>query len=263
MATARLPTSLWQSPWPERLCQTFAQLFLCLDYDGTLAPIVTRPEDSRPTAELLALLAALVKRPNVTVAIVSGRSLADLRALLPLPGLAYVGTHGCEVGAVDGKTRVLVPGAVVSLAIARLRQDFAPILVDTPGLFLEDKRYALALHYRLAQPQDAWAIDAFLAAVREYQRKGITLEVIHGKKVIEVRPVGSSKGKAVQFLLAGEHANTLPIYIGDDVTDEEAFTALSERGLTIVVADPPRMSAAQYYLLDTREVIRFLSTLIT
>ncbi|MBM4257634.1 MAG: trehalose-phosphatase [Deltaproteobacteria bacterium] len=259
---AALPVSLWKSPWPERLCRTFSRIFLCLDYDGTLAPIATRPEDSRPTDALLKLLTALVNRPNMTVAIVSGRSLADLRGLLPLPKLVYVGTHGCEVGTANGETRLLVPGGVVSLAIARLRQDIAPTLVDAPGLFLEDKRYALALHYRLAQPQDTWAIDAFLAAVREYQRKGITLEVIHGKKVIEVRPVGSNKGKAVQFLLAGEHANTLPIYIGDDITDEEAFTALSERGLTIVVSDPPRTSAAQYYLHDTQEVLRFLSTLV-
>ena len=259
---ARLPVSFWQSPWPERLSRTLSRLLLCLDYDGTLAPITARPDDSRPTAALLTLLSNLVQRPNVTVAIVSGRSLADLRTLLPLRGLVYVGTHGCEVGAADGTTRLLVPGGVVSLAIARLRQEIAPTLVDTPGLFLEDKRYALALHYRLAQPQDAWAIDEFLAAVRAYQRKGITLEVIHGKKVIEVRPVGSGKGKAVQFLLAGEHANTLPVYIGDDLTDEEAFTALGERGVTIVVADPPRASAAQYYLNDTPEVLRFLSKLV-
>jgi len=154
-----------------------------------------------------------------------------------------------------------VPGGVVSLAIARLRQEITPMLFDLPGLFLEDKRYALALHYRLARPQDMWAIEEFLAAVRAYQRKGITLEVIHGKKVIEVRPVGSNKGKAVQFLLAGEYINTLPVYIGDDLTDEEAFVALGDRGITIVVADPPRASAAKYYLSDTREVHRFLSGL--
>jgi trehalose-phosphatase len=146
--------------------------------------------------------------------------------------------------------------------IARLHQEIAPTLVNTPGLFLEDKRYALALHYRQAQPQDAWVIEEFLAAVRAYQRKGITLEILHGKKVIEVRPVGSNKGKAVQFLIAGEHAHTLPVYIGDDTTDEEAFSALNERGITIVVADSPRASAAQYYLNDTADVLRFLSTLV-
>ncbi len=258
---ASLPVSLWQSPWPERLCRTMPRLLLCLDYDGTLTPIAARPEEARPTPALLSLLSQLVQRPNLVVAIVSGRSLLDLRTLLPVPGLVFIGTHGCEIGTPDGKTKLLVPGGVVSLAIARLRQEIAPTLVNSPGLILEDKRYALALHYRLAQSQDTWAIEEFLAAVRAYQRKGITLEVIHGKKVIEVRPVGSSKGRAVQFLLAGEHANTFPIYIGDDLTDEEAFTALSERGITILVADPPQASAARYYLNNPPEVLRFLSML--
>jgi trehalose-phosphatase len=234
-----------------------------LDYDGTLTPIAARPEDARPSPSLLTLLSQLVQRPNLVVAIVSGRALPDLRTLLPVSGLLFIGTHGCEIGTADGKTRLLIPGGVVSLAIARLHQEIAPTLANAPGLFLEDKRYALALHYRQAQPQDAWAIEEFLAAVRAYQRKGITLEIIHGKKVIEVRPVGSNKGKAVQFLLAGEHANTLPIYIGDDVTDEEAFAVLSERGVTVVVTDSLRPSAAQYYLNDIADVLRFLVTLVS
>ncbi len=259
----KIPTSLWQSPWPERLRRTVPRLLLCLDYDGTLAPIAARPDEARPTPALLTLLSQLIKRPNVVVAIVSGRSLSDLRTLLPVQGLMFIGTHGCEIGTVDGKTRLLIPGGVVSLAISRLRQEIAPTLINAPGLFLEDKRYALALHYRQAQPQDTWAIEEFLAAVRAYQRKGITLEIIYGKKVIEVRPVGSNKGKAVQFLLAGEHAQTLPVYIGDDATDEEAFLALSERGVTVVVNESPGASAAQYYLSDTTEVIRFLSTLVS
>jgi len=257
-----VPVSFWQSPWPERLRRTVPRLLLCLDYDGTLTPIAARPDEARPSSSLLTLLSQLVQRPNLVVAIVSGRSLPDLRTLLPVQGLMFIGTHGCEVGTADGKTRLLIPGGVVSLAIARLHQEIAPTLVNAPGLFLEDKRYALALHYRQAQPQDTWAIEEFLAAVRAYQRKGITLEVIHGKKVIEVRPVGCNKGKAVQFLLGGEHAHTLPVYIGDDVTDEEAFAALNERGITILVADPLRASSAKYYLNDTADVLRFLSTLV-
>ena len=258
----RQPLSLWQSPWPERLRRTASKLLLCLDYDGTLVPIAARPEEALPPPALLTLLSQLLARSHITIVVVSGRALADLRTLLPVRGLVYIGTHGCEIGTADGGTRLLVPGGMVSLAIARLRQELAPMLVDAPGLLLEDKRYTLALHYRLAQPQDMWVIDEFLAAVRAYQRKGITLEVIHGKKVVEVRPVGSNKGKAVQFLLAGEHTNTLPIYIGDDLTDEEAFTALDERGVTVVVADSPRASAAQYSLRDPREVLQFLSGLV-
>ena len=261
--SVRFPVPLWQSPWPERLSRTLPKLLLCLDYDGTLTPIAARPDEARPPDALLPLLSRLVENPHIAVAIVSGRALPDLRALLPVRGLIYIGTHGCEIGTADGGTRLLVPGGVVSLAISRLRQEITPILFDAPGLLLEDKRYALALHYRLAQPQEMWIIEEFLAAVRAYQRKGITLEVINGKKVVEVRPVGGSKGKAVQFLLAGEHTNTLPIYIGDDLTDEEAFVTLGERGITIVVADPPRASAAQYYLNDTREVLHFLSVLVS
>ncbi len=259
----RMPVSLWKSPWPERLRCALPRLLLCLDYDGTLTPIAERPDEARPPAALLTLLSRLVEHPHIAVAIVSGRALPDLRALLPIPGLVFIGTHGCEVGTADGGTRLLVPGGVVSLAITRLRQEIAPMLFDSPGLLLEDKRYALALHYRLARPEDMRVIEGFLAAVREYQRKGITLEVIHGKKVVEVRPVGSNKGKAVQFLLAGKYTNTLPIYIGDDLTDEEAFVALGERGVTIIVADPPRASAAQCYLKDHREVLRFLSGLVS
>ena len=259
----KMPVSLWKSPWPEQLHRTLPRSLLCLDYDGTLTPIAEHPDEARPSAALLALLSRLVEHPHIAVAIVSGRALPDLRALLLIPGLVFIGTHGCEVGTADGGTRLLVPGGVVSLAIARLRQEIAPTLFDSPGLFLENKRYTLALHYRLARPQDMQPVEGFLAAVREYQCKGITLEVIHGKKVIEVRPVGSNKGKAVQFLLAGKYTNTLPIYIGDDLTDEEAFVSLGERGITIVVADPPRTSAAQYYLKDTREVLRFLSVLVS
>jgi trehalose 6-phosphate phosphatase len=234
-----------------------------VDYDGTLVSIAACPDEARPTPALLTLLSRLVNRPNLVVAIVSGRSVSDLQTLLPVPGLMFIGSHGCEVGTVDGKTRLLVPGAVVSLAIARLQQEIAPTLVKVPGLFLENKRYTLALHYRQARSQDAWAIEEFLAAVRAYQRKGITLEILHGKKVVEVRPVGSNKGKAVQFLLVGEHAQTFPVYIGDDDTDEEAFSALNDRGVTIVVAESPRISAAQYYLSDSAEVLRFLSTLVS
>ena len=259
---ARHPVSLWQSPWPEQLSRTTSRLLLCLDYDGTLAPIAARPEEARPTAALLALLTQLVACRHLAVAIVSGRALSDLRTLLPVQGLVFVGFHGCEVSTADGKTRLLVPGGMVPLAIARLRQEIAPMLVDMPGFLLEDKRYALALHYRQAKPADKWIIEEFLAAVRAYRGKGIALEVIHGKEVVEVRPVGGNKGRAVQFLLAGSYANTLPIYIGDDVTDEEAFTVLGEQGVTIVVADPPRPSAAQYYLRNVSEVLRFLAGLV-
>lgn len=258
-----LPQPLWLNSQLERFCRAAPRLFLCLDYDGTLVPIASRPEDARPTAALLTLLAQFVQHPHIKVAIVSGRSLSDLRALLPIQGMAYIGTHGGEMCTAAGETRRLVLGGVVAMAIARLHQDLAPLLSQTSGFVLEDKQYALALHYRLAQPEEEeWAIRQFLTAVQEYQRKGILLEVIYGKKVVEVRPVGVSKGRAVQSLLEAEHRTTLPIYVGDDLTDEEAFQTLHGRGLTILVADSPYYTAAQYTLRSPQEVSRFLSFLL-
>lgn len=248
----------------ETLCRTAARLFLCLDYDGTLVPITPRPEEARPSPGLLALLSQLARTPHVEVAVVSGRPLSELCLLLPVAGIAYIGTHGLEVRTPGGETRRLLPTGAFITVMARLRQDLQSVVDDTPGCQLEDKRHALAFHYRLARPQEAErAVAAVLSAVHAYQRKGITLEVVHGKKVVEVRPLGVNKGKAVQFLMA-HHRNPLPLfcYFGDDATDEDAFRALNGRGLTIAVGDPPWHTSARYYLKNPEEVCYFLSNLL-
>ncbi len=248
----------------EDQCRTAPQLFLVLDYDGTLVPIAPRPEGARPAPAVLTLLSQLAQTPYVKVAIVSGRPLPDLCTLLPVQGITYIGTHGLEVRTATGETRQLVAVDALAPVIARLRQDLTPLLIDNPGFLLEDKRYALALHYRLAQPEEGeQAVVQLFTAVHKYQRKGVPLEVIRGKKVVEVRPVGVNKGKAVQSLLASETKTTLPVYIGDDFTDEDAFQALKGRGLAVLVADPPRRTAAHYYLKDPEEVACFLSRVLS
>ncbi|MGE0824755.1 MAG: trehalose-phosphatase [Candidatus Binatia bacterium] len=257
-----LPISLWQSPWPERVCHTSPRLFLCLDYDATLASHAACSGNTTLTSDVLTLLSRLVQHPYYSVALVSGRSLEDLRRRVPLEGASYIGTHGCEVCTPQGEAHLLIPGGVVAMAVSRLRQDLTAVLREVPDLILEDKRYALALHYCDARPQDEWAVEAFLSAVRRYQRKGITLEIVHGKKMVEARPVGSNKGKAIRFLLSGEPVSTLPMYFGGLLTDEDAFTTLAGHGITVVVADPPRPSAAQYCVRNSQEVVRFLSLLL-
>lgn len=126
---------------------------------------------------------------------------------------------------------------------------------------LENKRFALALHYRGARPEvEEWAIG-LVTAVRECRRQGMALEVLHGKKVAEVRPIGLNKGNALRTLLVGLPPRTLPIYIGDDQTDEDAFQLLDRHGLTILVAAHPRLTAAHYLLDHPRDVLRFLDVL--
>lgn len=257
------PRYVFSTPDLEVLWRTAPQLFLCLDYDGTLVPIASRPEEARPTAALLALLSQLTRAPGIKVAIVSGRPLSDLCALLPVAGMACIGTHGLELRTASGKVHQFVPVGAFTTVVARLRRDLAPLLSQISGLLLEDKRYTLALHYRLAQPAEAErAVAQFLAVTRTYQKKGVTLEVLQGKKVVEVRPVGVNKGKAIQSLREYRDKATVFVSLGDDATDEEAFQALNSRGPTILVADPPQPTAARYYLKNPEEVSRFLSRVL-
>jgi len=274
LRAGQLPTMVWPSfflprhvltaPEVETRCRDAAKLWLGLDYDGTLVPIAARPEDARPTPALLSLLVQLARLPFVKVVVVSGRPLADLCALLSVPGITYVGTHGLEIRTATGETRSLMPAGAFTMVMARLRREIETTIAGHPGVLLEDKRSMLALHYRLASEEDGeLAVAQFLITVQAYQRRGVALEVLHGKKVVEVRPVGVNKGKAVQSLLERGDHTILPLYVGDDVTDEDAFQALNGRGLTILVADPPRRTAAQYYLRHPEEVSYFLSRVLS
>lgn len=247
----------------ETRCQAAARLLVCLDYDGTLVPIAARPEDARPTSTVFRLVSQLVQAPDIEVAIVSGRPLATLRALLPIPGVSYVGTHGLEVCTGTGEFLSFLPPGAFSTILTQLRMQAENLITDVPGVFVENKGQAFALHYRLAQPEiERQLVAEFLSLVRGYQGKGIALEVLQGKKVLEVHPVGVNKGKAVQFLLQSYDHTILPLYIGDDATDENAFRVLNKRGVTILVADPPRRTSAQYLLRNPEEVWHFLTRLL-
>jgi trehalose 6-phosphate phosphatase len=244
-------------------CHATARLLVCLDYDGTLVPIAARPEEARPPSTVLRLLSQLAQAPDIDVAIVSGRPLANLRALLPLRGVAYIGAHGLEVCTATGEFTSLLPPGAFSTILTSLRIQIENLIAGVPGIFVENKGQAFALHYRLARPEAAEQLVAeSLSVIRGYQGKGVALEVQHGKKVLEVLPVGVNKGKAVQFLLQPYNNTTLPLYIGDDATDENAFRVLNKRGVTILVADPPRRTSAQYHLRDPEEVWCFLTRLL-
>lgn len=258
-----MPQYLFSIPHIEVQCQTAPGLLLALDYDGTLVPIAPRPEEACPSAAVLALLSQLAAIESVQVAIMSGRPLAQLCTLLPIPGITYVGVHGLEMRTAGGEIRRLMPAGAFTTVMTYLQRDLAPLLEGRTGFWLENKRSAFALHYRLAPPEEqAAVIIEFLAIVQAYQRRGISLEVVHGKKAVEVRPLGVNKGKAMQLLLERRANGVLPIYFGDDATDEDAFRVLHNRGLTVLVADPPRRTAARYYLRNSEEVLHSLVRLL-
>ena len=214
-----------------------------LDYDGTLAPIAATPEAARPHPEAVPLLLALAHRHPVFL--VTGRRLWDLEKLLPVRGLPAYGVHGMEHGVLFGRVESLVPETALAW-LEHVREG----LPQLPGLRVEDKGTAIALHYRGA-PDEA----AVRAALKDWARSlPEGLEALWGKKVLEVRPRGFGKGRVARTI-AARHPERTPVVIGDDATDEEMFRALPE-AITIKVGEGP--TAARYRLKDVDAVIAYL-----
>ncbi len=232
------------------------RLAVFLDYDGTLTPIVSHPEDAWLPDSMRQTLRSLTAR--VPVAVLSGRDLDDVRGRVLVDGIVYAGSHGFDIAGAGGLRREL--GAAYLPVLDAAETELREALDEIPGAQLERKHFSVAAHYRHVNENDAFrvalAIDAVAARHRELRR-------MDGKKVYELLPdIDWNKGKAVLWLLETlglEGRNVLPIYIGDDLTDEDAFRALEKRGVAILVSERrPQVTAANYCLNNPEEVERFL-----
>lgn len=233
---------------------------LFLDYDGTLTPIVDRPELATLPERTREALAGLAER--VPVAVVSGRAREEVARMVGLPGLYYAGSHGFEISGPGGFHEAYGPGQAFVPAIRRAASDLRARLSDVAGVLVEDKTYAVAVHYRLVSAADRGrvrqAVTEVLAASPDLRRTG-------GKMVYELRPrLDWDKGHALGWLMGVmglDRDRVLPVYIGDDETDEDAFAALPERGIGILVAAAPRATRAHYRLADPEAVASLLEAL--
>jgi trehalose-phosphatase len=235
-------------------------LLLCLDYDGTIAEIVSRPASARPVEGLVAALTALAKHPDrVALAIVSGRPVADLRRIAGLPdGLMFAGIHGLEIAGRDGVTRSVEDAGRCAAEIDTVRQWLARSVGSRAGFQIEDKRLSVALHYRNA---DAQAAALMKKRFEEFVRESAPhLRIAHNKMVIEALPVAASKGRALRALMQEVGAAFLPVYFGDDCTDEDAFAELVERGVSVMVGEP-RPTLAHWRVGSPADVARVLIAL--
>ncbi|MGE0267039.1 MAG: trehalose-phosphatase [Candidatus Omnitrophota bacterium] len=238
------------------------QLFLFLDYDGTLAPIAETPETAVMPQAVRKSLITLSKSPGCHLTAVSGRMLADLKQKIDIPGITYVGTHGLEMDDPEMDTRQLVSGDYME-DLSDIKALLTEQLAALKGILVEDKKMVLTVHYRLSDYTEAvLAKKIFMDVCRSYLNSQ-RINVLEGKKVIEVRPpVQWNKGDAVLWLSAKwqkkvNKEKMLIMYAGDDVTDEDAFRAIGNLGLTVKIGDPEG-SAAQYYLKAQNEMGSFL-----
>jgi trehalose 6-phosphate phosphatase len=242
----------------DRVCEA-AHIGLFTDFDGTLSPIVPVPSEAELDPQIKAVLQALAHQPNFAVGIVSGRALQDLQARVGLKGLIYVGNHGLEIEA--GETRFREPEAEALRRELKCVSLQLRLALDTvEGMEIEDKGLTLSVHFRrVSEDMQSWVRDTALETIAK-SRSYVARE---GKKVVEVRPkLEWGKGHALKWLLKEVLPGyTLPIYIGDDVTDEDAFAAIPQ-GITIRVGGIPATGTRAHYALpDVSAVARFLSWL--
>ncbi len=242
------------------------KIILFLDYDGTLAPIAQVPSEAVLSQENRELIERLVRIPSYQVVIISGRMLSDIKQIVGIEGACYIGNHGWEIENSSMQMKNLIPSQVVSV-MKSVKDELIMQLSDIQGILVEDKGVTLSVHYRLVPRDKEFLVRRIFEQIcMPYCRKNM-VKVYQGKKVLELRPwVQWDKGKAALWLLRKQEilmgkGNALPLYIGDDSTDEDAFEALKNKGITVFVG-APRYSKAQYYLAGPQEVTELLKYMI-
>jgi trehalose-phosphatase len=248
-------------------------ILLSLDYDGTISELVSRPSMARPVEGVVAALKAIAPlRDRVAIAIVSGRPVAELRRMTGLGyKVMYAGVHGLEIAgrsrevSIDnGHGDVRVAGDVADEVarcapeLNRVRAWLAENVPREAGFEVEDKRLSVALHYRNAERAAAIALRA---EFEEFVRaKAPHLRTVRNKMVVEALSPAASKGKALRALFREVGVAFVPVYFGDDRTDEDAFAELVSRGIGVLVGEA-RPSLARYRVESPAAVARVLTAL--
>jgi trehalose 6-phosphate phosphatase len=231
------------------------RLLVASDYDGTLAPIVSNPDDARPLGESAAALRSLAALPSTMAALISGRALRDLATLSRMPSEVHlVGSHGSEFD--TGFTHGIDDSAKALLR--RIKDSLSAIAAEFPGVTIEIKPASIALHVRNAQPDDAKeALDKARSASQSWDA-----ELTEGKSVLEFAVIATDKGQALDILRHQEAASAA-VFFGDDVTDEKAFRRLHGPDIGVKVGpgetladyrveSPEDVAVALVFLLDER-----------
>lgn len=260
------PLQAW---WPTIRQQVLRArlVLLCCDFDGTLAPIADHPSQARLPTDTKRLLEQLASLRGLRVALVSGRALADLKRLVGLSRVTYVGNHGLEAKG-PGLSFLHPQARRLRHTLHRLSRKLAQALRKIPGASVEWKGLTASLHWRnVPRP----AQRRFHRLVKEltvpYTERG-TIRVTRGKRVVEIRPrVDWDKGRVLEWLLnrlSGRHRSwkACVLYVGDDRTDEDAFKIVNHLGgLSVLVGRQSTRTAARYWLKDPHEVQRWLADL--
>jgi trehalose-phosphatase len=237
--------------------QQAQNLFLFLDYDGTLTPIVSRPELAVCPSEVRSHLEKLRDLPGIHLAIISGRSLEDLRGKVGVSGIIYAGNHGLEIEKVGGRRKKML-SSTRTRDLKKITRNVQNALKEVPGILFEGKGPILSVHYRNVSQEFSAHIRHVLE--EELQQWKDRWKMASGKMVLEIRPNADfHKGKAVgEILRTFPPSGLLPLYLGDDQTDEDAFRALKGCGISVFIGPGRFPSEADFFLRNPAEVQEFL-----
>jgi trehalose 6-phosphate phosphatase len=240
---------------------------LFLDYDGTLADFAPTPEHVSPDQELIDLLSEMAEHPRIRAAIISGRRLAHIQRLVPVEGILLAGTYGIEIQMPGGERLDRLHYETVRPTLEDLKPQWADLIDGREGFFLEDKGWALALHARFADPAES---DHVMGVAQQQAESAIeagpagTFRLLGGHKFLEIGPQLAHKGRTIEYLL-DRHPwpGSLPVYLGDDDKDEEAFGVIQAHGgLAIVVGPTPRDTEADFRLPSPQAARHWLGRLV-
>jgi len=244
-----------------------SHVLLLADCDGTLTPIVQKPEEALLAPAVREKIGSLSEKPAFSVGIISGRSLAELRGMVRLGNIYYAGNHGLEIEG-PGINFILPEAETARADIGKLAAQLSEKLGGIKGVIVEDKGLSLSVHYRMVKPAKENSVYRIFQRVTAPLLAEGKIRITSGKKVWEVRPpIEWHKGNAVELISHKiedmTNCHSLPvIYLGDDATDEDAFKAvLRHAGWGIFIGDGAYSSEAEYFLNSTAEVADFLSRL--
>ncbi len=236
-------------------------VMLLMDYDGTLTPIVKRPELAVLSSDMKVLLKSMVE--HFKIAIITGRSLEEVKKMVGLKGIYHAGNHGLEIEG-PGVSYLRPEAEHFRHIISEICRMLQMRLEKIEGSIVENKGLTGSVHYRLVMRGHVGTMkEIFREVVKPYLTSG-EVRVTRGKKVLEIRPsVDWDKGKAVLWILdvVDPRRKLIPIYLGDDRTDEDAFLVLKGKGLGVLVSEREKKTQAKFFLRDVDEVKSFLEKL--
>ncbi len=233
------------------------------DYDGTLTPIVSHPDKALLDPEMKKTLEKL--KEKFMIAIISGRDRPDVQSKINIEGIFYAGSHGFDIAGPNNQHFEIDEGKKKLPSLGAAEEELNERIPSVEGAWVERKRYSVAVHYRAVDPEKEGEVEKIVDDVHNTYKGD--LRKATGKKIFELQPdIPWNKGKALHMLLELfdlDRPEVCPVYLGDDVTDEDAFFAITDNGLGIAVQEEDKPTYAHFTVKDVEEVRTLLTHLLS